>query len=223
MRICGVGACHNGLVRTRGWGGDIPRDEDEARHRVVAAAMLCVDRHGPSKTTMADVADELGVTRQTVYRLFPTTTDLLAAVGEAGAEQFLDRLAHHVGHITDPSDAVAEAVAYTLDVLPRERHIGLLLQTGKTDVFARGATSSQAMRFGKAVLQRFPIDWPSIGIDEEELESLAEFMLRAFMSFLQYPSDPPRSPDEIRAYVKRWLGPALLHEPSQAGTRRDRR
>ncbi|MCH5641749.1 MULTISPECIES: TetR/AcrR family transcriptional regulator [unclassified Gordonia (in: high G+C Gram-positive bacteria)] len=195
-------------MRTRGWGGKLPRDEDEARTRTVEAAMRCVDRYGPTKTTLADVANELGVTRQTVYRLFPTTADLLSAVGEAGTDQFLDRLADHVSGITDPSDAVAEAVVYTLEALPTERYIGLLLQAGETEVFSRGATSSRAMSFGKSVLQRFPIDWVEIGLDDE-LEGLAEFMLRSFMSFVQYPSDPPRTSDELRAYVKRWLGPAL--------------
>lgn len=212
-----------GAVRTRGWGGKLPRDEDEARERTVEAAMRCVDRHGPAKTTLADVASELGVTRQTVYRLYPTTADLLAAVGEAGAEQFLDRLAGHVATITDPSDAVAEAVVYTLSALPRERYIGLLLQTGETEVFSRGATSSRAMQFGRAVLQRFPVDWLAVGIDDDELESLAEFMLRAFLSFLQHPSEPPRGDDELRAYVKRWLGPALTPPEGSGRTSRTSR
>ena len=33
--------------------------------------------------------------------------------------------------------------------------------------------------------------------------------MRLFVSFLQYPADPPGSADDIRALVRRWLGPAL--------------
>jgi len=33
--------------------------------------------------------------------------------------------------------------------------------------------------------------------------------MRLFVSFLQYPADPPRSEDELRELVRRWLGPAL--------------
>ncbi|MGV9480923.1 TetR/AcrR family transcriptional regulator [Gordonia aichiensis] len=201
-------------MRTRGWGGDLPRSEEEARERIVSAAMRCIDRSGPAKTTLADVAVELQVTRQTVYRVFPTTADLLAAVGEAGAEQFLERLTAHVADITDPRDALAEAVVYTLGRLPDEPHIGLLVQVGENEVFSRGATSSRAMRFGASVLRRFPIDWAAMGVDDERLDGLAEFMLRILLSFLQYPSDPPRSPDQLRAYLRRWLTPALdLEEP----------
>ena len=196
-------------MRTRGWGGDLPRTEDEARERIVAAAMRCIDRSGPGKATLADVAAELQVTRQTVYRVFPTTAELLTAVGEAGATQFLDRLTDHVADITDPRDALAEAIVYTLGRLPDEPYIGLLVQVGENELFSRGATSSRAMEFGASVLRRFPIDWAEVGIDDEKLEGLAEFMLRVLMSFLQYPSDPPRTPEQLRVYLRRWLGPAL--------------
>lgn len=196
-------------MRTRGWGGDLPRTEDEARERIVAAAMRCIDRSGPDRATLADVAAELQVTRQTVYRVFPTTADLLTAVGEAGATQFLDRLTDHVADITDPRDALAEAIVYTLGRLPDEPYIGLLVQVGENELFSRGATSSRAMEFGASVLRRFPIDWAEVGVDDEKLEGLAEFMLRVLMSFLQYPSDPPRTPEQLRVYLRRWLGPAL--------------
>ena len=33
--------------------------------------------------------------------------------------------------------------------------------------------------------------------------------MRLFVSFLQYPVDPPRSDSELRELVRRWLGPAL--------------
>ena len=132
-------------MRTRGWGGDLPRTEDEARERIVAAAMRCIDRSGPGKATLADVAAELQVTRQTVYRVFPTTAELLTAVGEAGATQFLDRLTDHVADITDPRDALAEAIVYTLGRLPDEPYIGLLVQVGENELFSRGATSSLSL------------------------------------------------------------------------------
>ena len=65
-----------------GWRGDPPGSEAEARERIVGAAMRCVDRYGPEKTGLSDVAHELGVTRQTVYRYVTGTDDLLAAAAE---------------------------------------------------------------------------------------------------------------------------------------------
>lgn len=42
-----------------------------ARSRVVDALLVCIGRWGLTKTTMEDLAREAGVSRATVYRLFP--------------------------------------------------------------------------------------------------------------------------------------------------------
>jgi AcrR family transcriptional regulator len=68
------------------------------------SAMRCVDRYGPTKTGLSDVAAELGVTRQTVYRLFPSTEDLLRAVVVAAADTFVDRMVARVLDHTDPAE-----------------------------------------------------------------------------------------------------------------------
>ena len=61
--------------------------------RVIEAAMRCVARWGTSKTGLADVAQEAGVSRATIYRAFPGGKDtlLLAAVG-LELNRFFDRL-----------------------------------------------------------------------------------------------------------------------------------
>ena len=66
-----------------------------------------------------------------------------------------------------------------------------------------------AFALGADILRRVPVDWSEIGVGDDELEGLAEILMRLFVSFLQYPADPPRSEDELRALVRRWLGPAL--------------
>ena len=95
----------------RGWRGNPPGDDDEARQRIIDAAMRCIDLYGPHKTGLSDVAAELGITRQTVYRLYPSTDDLLLAVATEAVDVYLDRLAAHVAELTDPGDAVVESIA----------------------------------------------------------------------------------------------------------------
>ena len=80
---------------------------------------------------IADVARTLGVTRQTVYRYFPSTEALLIAAAVHAASGFLDRLAAHLHGITDPADAITEAVATALEWLPEDKHIGLLIVPGR--------------------------------------------------------------------------------------------
>ena len=50
---------------------------DDARERILAAAERCIERHGIRKTTMDDVASEVGLSRPSVYRYFADRDDLL--------------------------------------------------------------------------------------------------------------------------------------------------
>jgi AcrR family transcriptional regulator len=54
----------------RGWGGSPPADDEEARKRIVDAAIRLIERRGAQRTSLSDVAAFLSVTRPTVYRHF---------------------------------------------------------------------------------------------------------------------------------------------------------
>lgn len=192
-----------------GWRGDPPADEVEARRRIVDAAMRCVDRYGPHKTGLSDVAKELGVTRQTVYRYFASTDDLLAAVGHAAAEGYLDRLAAHLARVEDPEELVVEALAFTIEQLPRERYLGLLLASGHSSRFVASVTSPTSVEFGRSLLERTALDWAALGYEREELDQLVEFALRMLQSLILDPATPQRRGPGLRAFLCRWVGPAI--------------
>ena len=194
-------------MRTRGWQGDPPLTDDEARTRILDAAKRCVERFGPSKTRLADVAIELGVTRQTVYRYFPSVNEMLIAVAELGASRFLDQMAHDLSFVTTPNQAVTEAIVYCLHSIPAEPSLSLLLRASEADFFTRGAISSPAIALGANMLRRFPVDWVAEGLDEAALQGLAELMMRLLLSFLQYPADPARSDEEYRTLIGTWIAP----------------
>jgi len=65
-------------MRTHGWGGLTPTDDDEAATRILQAALALVRETG-SAPGIAQVAESVRVTRQTVYRYFPSADALLAA------------------------------------------------------------------------------------------------------------------------------------------------
>jgi len=192
-----------------GWRGDPPRSETEARKRIVGAAMRCVDRYGPAKTGLSDVAHELGVTRQTVYRYFAGTDELLAAVARSAADDYLDRLARHLARVTDPVEAVVEALAFTIERLPGERYLGVLLTSGRFGRFFAGVTSPEAIEFARSLLERTAVDWEKAGYGHAELDELAEFALRLLLSLVLDPGTPARSGSVLRGFLRRWAGPAI--------------
>jgi len=61
----------------------------------------------------------------------------------------------------------------------------------------------------RAILQHTHIDWAALGYDEHTLDELVEFLLRIIQSMVIAPPEPPRSSAELRAYLRRWIGPAL--------------
>lgn len=192
-----------------GWQGDPPPTEALARERILAAARRCLDRTGVAKTTLSDVAAEVGVTRQTVYRYFAGLGELLHAVAETGADDFVARMQAHVGAFTAPVDAVVESIAFCLAELPRESRIGALLEADDGELFGRGITSPTGSALGADFLRSLSVDWSAGGLDEPDLDGLAELMLRLIGSWMQHPPATPRSPEELRAYLRRWIGPAL--------------
>ncbi|WIX88454.1 TetR/AcrR family transcriptional regulator [Amycolatopsis sp. DG1A-15b] len=193
-----------------GWQGNPPGTEDEARRRIVEAATACLDRAGLAKTSLSDVAAEAGVTRQTVYRYFPGLKDILRAVALAGVEEFAGRMERHLATSGTAAEAAVESVVFAVRTLPGEPHMGLLLQAGEADFFTDGVISPLAFSYGARILRNLPVDWAAAGIaTDEELQGLAEVLMRLFLSFLQYPSTPPLGDDELRALVRRWIGPAL--------------
>jgi AcrR family transcriptional regulator len=197
-----------------GWRGDPPGSEAEARERIVGAATRCVDRYGPGKTGLSDVAHELGVTRQTVYRYFAGTDDLLAAVARSATDSYLDRLAQHLARLTDPAEVVIEALAFTIERLPEERYLGVLLTPGRSGRFFAGVTSPEAIQFARSLLERTPVNWEQAGYDRAGLGELGEFTLRVLQSLVLDPGTPRRSGSALRGYLRRWVGPAIVQDPA---------
>ena len=195
-------------MRTHGWSGSAPATDEEAIARILAAAGKAIDERG-ADFSITDVARTLGVTRQTVYRYFPSTDALLVAAAVHAASGFLDRLTAHLQGINDPADAVAEAVATALEWLPKDKHLGLLIVPGRPSPHTEGVTSDVALDFAHSMVRRFDVDWTSLGFTDADLDELAEHLLRVIQSFVIDPGRPPRKGDELREYLRRWVGAAI--------------
>lgn len=195
-------------MRTHGWAGATPATDDEAVARILAAANEAIDNRG-ADFSIADVARTLGVTRQTVYRYFPSTDALLLAAATVAATGFLDRLAAHLSGITDPVEAITEGIATALEWLPSDKHIGLLLGRDRGNRFTAEVTSEVALQFAIAMLRRFDVDWAAAGLTDDDVAELGEHLLRIIQSFVIDPGRPPRRGESLRNYLRRWVGAAV--------------
>jgi AcrR family transcriptional regulator len=194
-------------MRRHGWSGDIPADDDEAVARIIAATRSAIDEHGT--VSVSEVARTLGVTRQTIYRYFPTHEAVLGATALSSVDDFLDRLAAHLGSITDPTEAVVEGIAYTFEQLAHDKYLSLVFQPGNANAFAAGVTSDVAISFGRSILQHFDVDWAAAGFTDGKLDELVEVMLRTLQSLIVDPGRPARTGTKLRSFLGVWIAPSV--------------
>lgn len=196
-------------MRTHGWGGATPASDDEAVERILDAASAAIDERGGG-LRVADVARALEISRQTVYNYFPGDS-LLEAVATRSGLRYLEQLAAHLSGITDPVDALVESFSYTLEWLPNDKPVQLMLANdlGRTST---DVTSDMAKQFGHGILAGLDVDWTSLGLGDQDIDDLVEYMLRMLQSFIVDPGHPPRTGQELRNYVSRWLGPVVRAE-----------
>ena len=197
------------MTRRHGWAGDPPRNEQEAVARIVAAAVDQMNRTQGAEVSIAEVANSLGVIRQTIYRYFPSSETLMKAAAIASVDTYMTRLQEHLRGIHDPAEAMTEAVAFTLEDIPRTPHIGMFVQYPRVTAISADITSEQAAAFGRQMLSRFDVDWAAAGFDDGLLEELVEFALRTMQSFFLAPGEPVRDAVQLRSYLRRWVGGAV--------------
>src|ERR1700722_6525536 len=97
-----------------------PASTDDARERIVAAAERCIDRHGIRKTTMDDVASEVGLSRPSVYRYFADRDDLLVELMTRHARALIDRAHKSTSRRSGLPDRIVEGLLYIADHARRD-------------------------------------------------------------------------------------------------------
>lgn len=199
-------------MRSHGWGGQPPRDGSEARRRILSTTRDCLAEGGTTSTS--EVASRLGVTRQTIYRYYPTTDELIDAAAMDAVGELLTQLVEHVRlHLAatggDAGDAVVEVVAYVYEHLRDDPALNRLIAPGRISGTLAGLTAPSSIALGNSLLSSFPVDWADIGLEGDDQRELVEHLLRTLQSFVLDPGDPERSGAGLRAYLQRWVAPAL--------------
>ncbi|SPM33450.1 TetR family transcriptional regulator [Mycobacterium rhizamassiliense] len=215
--MTGVGGARVGYrrrVRTRGWGGSVPASDEEAAARILSATRKTIDERG-DQITLADVARTLSVTRQTIYHYFASTDELLQATALDATADFMDHLATALHGMTDPAAALIEGICLTLERLPKDPYIGLLLRTSRSAAVAEQVTvtNDTARVLGRSILDRLAVDWSPF--TPAAIEDIVQIVLRTLQSFILSP--PTGGATELRRLVGVWIGPVVAALPRNAG------
>ena len=100
------------------------------RDRVLAAAYTCVTRFGLAKTTIEDVVKESGVSRASIYRLFPGGKDqLLRETVGWEMNHFFARLAEAVYDAPDFASLLEEGLVFAHRSIQEHEVLRKVLET----------------------------------------------------------------------------------------------
>jgi AcrR family transcriptional regulator len=191
---------------------------DEAERRLVDVAVTCIGRWGVRKTALDDIAREAGVSRATVYRVFPGGKDRLVEVV----------LRHVIGRFLHDLDAELAAAA-TLDDLVTVGVGALLREVTENPVLAMmlehepgqilphfafhqlGRVLDLAGDVCDPYLRRF--------LPADEVRPAAELLARVVISFAFFRPAwvDPYDPVSVRRLVRTYLVPAVSPRPSSTG------
>ena len=76
--------------------------KEETQEAILQAAQALFIRYGPIKTSVADIARELGMSPANVYNFFPSRNAILETVGERHLTTLRQRVEREIARIADP-------------------------------------------------------------------------------------------------------------------------
>ena len=181
---------------------------NDAETRVLDAAQRCCDRWGIAKVTIDDIATDAGVSRATIYRMFPGGKDVLfEALRVRELEEFFAVLqARIVGADSLEELLVRTVVGATLE-LRADDHLALMLASEPGTMLGQLTVEGlpRIIRFATALLA--PLVEPYV--ERDRARALIDVLARLTISYFLSPSDFVDLGDEdsARAFIAPLLRP----------------
>jgi len=174
--------------------------------RVLEATRRCCDKWGIAKVTVEDIAAESGVSRATIYRMFPGGKDILFdALRVRELEDFFATLRSHVEGAESLEELLVRTVVAATRELRADDHLALMLAsepgTVLSDLTVEGLP--RIIRFANAFLAPLADAY----LPRAESRGVIDVLARLTISYFLSPSDHVDLGDEASA--RRFLAPVL--------------
>jgi AcrR family transcriptional regulator len=164
-----------------------PRTEADTRETILEATYTCVARWGLSKTSVADVTKEAGLSRSTLYRYFPGGRDeLVSAVVGWEYDRFFTRLYEAVHDAASLVEVMERGLSFAHRAITEHEVLQRILQTEPELLLPAITVRSEGTialvaAFLTPYLERQPLA-PGV-----EVAEAAEFLARMVLSYMSAP------------------------------------
>lgn len=166
--------------------------EPSVQERLLDAALEEAAVHGLARLSVGDVAKRAGLSRQTLYKHFPSRDALIAATILREASVIAQEVIDAAEPYDDPADGLRAAILATLRVTREHALLDRLIRTEPEALlpFVVGDTGPVASAVRVVVEQ--VVDRKVPGLTPLELRRSADVLTRLLISYaVSAPDDPP--------------------------------
>ena len=183
---------------------------DPPSTRVLGATITCLGRWGLGKTTLDDIAREAGVSRATVYRLFPGGKDTVVRAAVASEMvAFQQALADRLADLTTLEDVLVTSITFATESVREHEALQFLLAHEPDQVLPHLAFARFDQVLAGAAAIGGPWLEPHLGV--EGAARAAEWVARIVLSYALAPSThyDLGEPHDARRFTRTFLLPGL--------------
>jgi AcrR family transcriptional regulator len=179
----------------------------QPRDRVLEAAYACVARFGMGKTTIEDVVKESGISRASIYRLFPGGKDqLLRETVGFEMNRFFGRLAEAVYDAPDFASLIEEGLVFAHRSIQEHEVLRKVLETEPERLLPLITVEQhRVLGFITAFLLPYLEREQQAGRVRPgvDLEAAAQYVARMILSLIGSPGRwDMDDPDQVRTLVR---------------------
>ena len=175
------------------------------------AAAACYLRVGVGKTTAADIAAEVGISRATLYRRFGSHEAIFLAVLTRESEEMAAAAEDHLAAVADPAERILEGMMFALGQIG-SRPVHAAMFGGDSAAWAanRAIREEALRRIGEAGVRPLLASPLSRGtLSRSDMADLVDWILRVLISYAAVPGPGGRDDADIRRQLTTWFLPAV--------------
>ncbi len=178
----------------------------DAEARILDATMRCGEQWGFAKVTIDDIAAASGVSRATIYRLFPGGKDVLFdALRVREINEFFDRVTAEVAPIGDLEDLLVRLVVVATHELRDHETLALLLASEPGEALSQLTVEGLPRIIRVATERLAPLVEPQLA--GAQAAAMIDLLVRLTISYFLAPSDIVDLGDPASA--RRFIRPGL--------------
>lgn len=177
----------------------------DVRDQLLTAAFEAATLHGIARLSMAEVAQRAGLSRQTLYRHFPSKDILIAEVVERETATLISRVTAAAAEHGDPRASFEAGVLASLIAVREHPLLDRLLTTEPDTLLPLLTTDGgPVLRMAREIVLVI-VDQHRIVHDPTELRRFADVVSRLLVSYAIAPPDDP--PEVVAQFLTQFLIP----------------